>query len=136
MKTAKITASKFSREWSPADNPDNVTYYHDIELDNGDTGSIGAKQKNPQTLAVDQILTYTIEESARGNKIKSVGGGKFTGGKGGYQREAFEEKAVGFAFSYAKDLTVAGKLEPGKKMIETANAIYDAMLATAKRGRV
>lgn len=86
-------------------------------------------------MAVGQSLTYTIEDSARGNKIKSVGGGKFGGGKGGYQRESFEERAVGFAYSYSKDW-LQGKDAKKENWVDLANFIYDAMLATAKRGKV
>lgn len=138
MKTAKITASKFKSKWSPPDKPNQVTYYHDIELDNGDRGSIGTNEQEPQFLNVGESLTYDIgphPKRAGDFQIKKAGswGGK---GGGGFAKEPFEEKAVGMSYAFAKDLTVAGKLEPGKKMIETANAIYDAMLATAKRGRV
>lgn len=142
MKNAKIVASKFNREWSPADNPDNVTYYHDIELDNGDKGSCGAKEKNPQTLAVHQILTYTIEESPKGNKIKRVTENKWSGnkGNGSYSKEPFEERAVASAYNQTAVLFSHKAVEEGKSFtidqyITASNKVYDAMLVTAKRGK-
>lgn len=126
MTTSKLIDVEFKKKLNFGD-------VYLVKFENGDEGE-AIEKTEPR---IGDEWQYTIEETQYGNKIKRVKEqGKFAGGKGGYQREAFEEKAVGFAFSYAKDLTVAGKLEPGKKMIETANAIYDAMLATAKRGRV
>ena len=51
MKTAKITASSFVREWTGANG---TIYYHDITLDNGDTGSVGTKEKNSPKIAVGE----------------------------------------------------------------------------------
>lgn len=107
-KKAKITRAVFISEWS---NPQggNV-YYHEIELDNGDKGQIGSKEKMPAKLNPGQELTYTIETTSRGNKIKAVQGGAppFKGGKP--QRDP-KEQMISFAAAYTKDLVVAGKVE-------------------------
>jgi hypothetical protein len=58
MKTAKITASSFVREWTGANG---TIYYHDITLDNGDSGSVGTKEKNSPKIAVGETVTYNIE---------------------------------------------------------------------------
>jgi hypothetical protein len=104
-KKAKITRTTFKNEWN---GNGNTVYYHDIELDNGDKGSIGTKEKMPARLNPGQELTYTID----GNKIKAVntaqGGGGFSGG--GKKGPDPKVQIVGFAMSYTKDLIVAGKI--------------------------
>lgn len=104
-KKAKITRTVFKNKW---EGNGNTVYYHDIELDNGDKGSIGAKEQMPSKLNPGQELTYTID----GNKIKAVntpsGGGFAGGGKKGPDPKV---QIVGFAMSYTKDLIVADKVK-------------------------
>jgi len=133
--TSTITASKYDRKW---DSDNGTVYYHKVTMENGDEFSIGSKEQDPDWLNVGKTLDYEItkEDPKYGKSAKRVTQGKagdYKGKGGGWQKEPFEERAVGFAFSYAKDLTVAGKLEPGKKMIETANTILDAMIASRNR---
>ena len=48
--TSKITSCKFTGDW---ENPSGgTTYYHELTLENGDIGSIGASTKNPAKLSV------------------------------------------------------------------------------------
>jgi hypothetical protein len=104
-KKAKITRAVFKNEWT---GNGNTVYYHDIELDNGDKGSIGSKEKMPAKLNPGNELTYTIDNG----KIKAVnaqvGGGGFAGG--GKKGPDPKVQIVGFAMSYTKDLVVAGKV--------------------------
>jgi hypothetical protein len=120
-KKAKITRTTFKNEWT---GNGNTVYYHDIELDNGDKGSIGSKEKMPARLNPGTELTYTID----GNKIKAVnaasGGGGFTGG--GKKGPDPKVQIVGFAMSYTKDLIVAGKVEI-KLLPETFDKIHKLM---------
>ena len=58
MKTAKITACTFTREWASANG---TIYYHDLTLDNGDSGSVGTKEKNSSKIAVGETISYNIE---------------------------------------------------------------------------
>lgn len=106
-KKARITRTVFVSEWS---NPQggNV-YYHEVELDNGDKGQIGSKEKMPAKLNPGQELTYTIEVTSRGNKIKAVQGDKQFGAK----KPQIDPKVqmISFAAAYTKDLVVAGKVE-------------------------
>lgn len=106
-KKAKITRTVFKNEWT---GPNGAVYYHDIELDNGDKGSIGSKEKMPAKLNPGSELTYTID----GNKIKAVnapaGGGGFQGGRKGPDPKV---QIVGFAMAYCKDLIVADKVKIG-----------------------
>jgi hypothetical protein len=103
-KTAKITRTTFKSEWA---GNGNTVFYHDIELDNGDKGSIGTKEKMPPRLNPGQELTYTIE----GTKIKAVNkqqGGFSGGGKKGPDPKV---QIAGFAMAYTKDLIVADKIK-------------------------
>jgi len=124
-KKAKIKSSKFISEWA---GPNGIVYYHEIELDNNDRGQIGTKEKNPDKLQVGQELTYTIEATTRGNKIKAVAAGG--GFKGKPQRDP-KEQMISFATAYTKDLIVAGKvdikdLEPAvKRMYNIMKSLYE-----------
>lgn len=69
MKTSKIEKSEFSKEWGKGINK---VYYHNVTFE-GETKSwnIGAKQENPDFLAVGEVLKYEIvDEKLR--KIKRV----------------------------------------------------------------
>lgn len=107
-KTAKITRTTFVNEWS---GPSGKVYYHEIELSNGDKGQIGSKEKGPAKLNPGSELTYTIEETAHGSKIKAVvpptQGFKPGGGKPSDPKLSFTT----MSYSYAKDLVVAGKMD-------------------------
>lgn len=110
-KTAKITRTVFKNEWK---GDKGSVFYHEIELDNGDKGQIGTKEHLPTKLNPGQELTYTIESTERGNKIKAVqpaGGGGFGGRKGGPDPKA---QIVGFAMAYTKDLVMADKIKIGE----------------------
>jgi hypothetical protein len=120
-KTSKITRTTFKNEWS---GNGNTVYYHDIELENGDKGSIGSKEKMPARLNPNSMLTYTIE----GNKIKAVntpsGNSGFSGG--GKKGPDPKVQIVGFAMSYTKDLIIGGKVEI-KQLPETFERIHSLM---------
>lgn len=104
-KKAKITRVTFKNKW---EGNGNTVYYHDIELDNGDKGSIGTKEQMPARLNPGQELTYTID----GNKIKAVASSSGGGGFGGGGKKGPDPKVqiAGFAMAYTKDLVVAGKI--------------------------
>jgi hypothetical protein len=126
-KKAKITRTTFKNEWK---GPNGSVYFHRIELDNGDVGSIGAKESMPSKLNPGSELTYTIEPDPKGDfKIKAVnatnGGGGFAGG-GGKKGPDPKVQIVGFAMSYTKDLIVAGKVEI-KLLPETFERIHKLM---------
>lgn len=112
-KKAKITRTVFKNEWK---GPNGNVFFHRIELDNGDCGSIGAKESMPAKLNPGNELTYTIEPDPdpRGDfKIKAVNNqqsGGFAGG-GGKKGPDPKVQIVGFAMSYTKDLIVADKVK-------------------------
>src|SRR5688572_28106168 len=107
-KTSKITRTVFVSDWA---GPNGPVYYHEIELANGDKGQIGSKEKMPAKLNPGSELTYTIEETSRGNKIKAiVAGAPQYQGKGRQQVDPKQQIAT-FIMSYCKDLIVAGKID-------------------------
>lgn len=57
MKTSKITKCEFTREWNGSNG---TIYYHSIELDNGDFGDIGTKEKLPAKLSPGAEINYEI----------------------------------------------------------------------------
>jgi hypothetical protein len=124
-KTSKITRTTFVNEWSGGMS---VVYYHEIELANGDKGQIGSKEKMPAKLNPGSELTYTIESTSRGNKIKAVvpAGNQFQG-KGRAMPEP-RIQMISFAAAYTKDLIVGDKV--GMQDFEKEfNKIYNVMIS-------
>lgn len=121
-KKAKITRVVFKNEWS---GQNGAVFYHDIELDNGDKGSIGCKEKEPAWLNPGQDLLYAIEVLEKGNKIKKASEGK-GGFSGGGKAPA---SPASFALSYAKDVVIAswGEHSPSKMKSDDLFAIADKM---------
>lgn len=126
-KKAKITRTIFKNSWQGSNG---TVYYHEIELDNGDKGQIGTKEQMPAKLNPGQELTYTIEHTDKGNKIKAVAPAQGGGFGGGFKSKAPADprsQFIGFASSYAKDLVVAGKIDL-EKMNGAAESIFRNML--------
>jgi hypothetical protein len=113
-KKAKITRTTFKNEWTSPQG--SKVFFHDIELDNGDKGSIGTKEQMPSKLNPGQELTYTIE----GNKIKAVVGQQAGFAGGGKKGPDPKVQIVGFAMSYTKDLIIADKVK-----IDQLSAMFD-----------
>jgi hypothetical protein len=125
-KTAKVLKCTFTRDWL---NPKKqLVYYHLLQLDNGDIGTIGTMEKNPDKIKEGTTINYTIDgekiklstESAfQAKKAKAGGGGLYK------KREMSDEEYLGYAWSYAKDLIVAGKkMKDFKELKDLARAIY------------
>lgn len=124
-KTAKITRTTYKNVWN---NPKGgQVFYHDIELDNGDKGSIGSKEQMPAKLNPGSELTYTIDNG----KIKAVvpqqqGGGQWP--KGGKPAPEPRIQMISFAMAYTKDLVVAGKVDL-KNMTTQFDILYNEMIS-------
>jgi hypothetical protein len=119
-KTATITRTVFKNEWN---NPKGgQIFYHDIELDNGDKGSIGSKEKEPAKLNPGQSLTYTLENG----KIKAV---QPQSAMGGFKKQPANNAS--FAMAYAKDVVIGSWNEhsPKKLTSEELFKIADKMFA-------
>ena len=118
--TSKITSCKFTGEW---ENPSGgTTYYHELTLENGDIGSIGASTKNPAKLSVGVTITYKKD----GSKIKYISS-ETEKSKPRYAntRKKGAEQYLGYAWSYAKDLHIAGKtMEDIAELNKMAEYIY------------
>lgn len=141
MKTSTIKASKQTRTF---EGKKGGTYYvHAIELDNGDKGECNTKTPDAAFLDVGATLTYTIEPNGTfANKITRITDDKGGGYKGGgFSKEPFEERAVASAYNQTAVLFSHKAVEESKmftidQYIAAANKVYDAMLATAKRGKL
>lgn len=121
-KTSKITRTVFKNEWA---GQNGTVFYHEIELENGDKGQIGCRDKEPSFLNPGQELTYTIELGDRGNKIKKVN--PKTGFSGGGSKAP--ASPASFALSYAKDVVIAswGEHSPKKMASEDLFNIAEKM---------
>tara|TARA_B100001778_G_C18302272_1_gene500379 strand:- start:37 stop:489 length:453 start_codon:yes stop_codon:yes gene_type:complete len=122
-KSAKIVKSVFSNEWC---NPSGgTTYYYDIELDNNDAGAVGVTTKDSERVQVGQKIKYNIN----GTKIKVVEVEKEAVQKTSYKAykgKNSQESFLGYAWSYAKDLHIAGKtMEDIEELNSMARYIYD-----------
>lgn len=126
-KTATITRTVFKNEYT---GQHGKVFYHDVELDNGDKGSIGAKDKEPEKLNPGKTITYIIEATDKGNKIKLVNAAQqqFNNGakKSNYQPTDPRIQNIGFAMAYSKDLAVGDKIKI-TEIVEYFERIYSAM---------
>jgi hypothetical protein len=107
MKTAKITSVKFSTRWqSPSGS---YVYYHDLTLDNGDTGTCGRNKECPDDMKVGNAINYEINEK----RIKFISHIKDFKKNNRYSPKDYKKSPsdfIGYAYSYAKDLVIAGKV--------------------------
>jgi hypothetical protein len=125
-KTSTITASKFSNEW---ENPSGgTTYYFDIEFANGEIGSTGVAQKNSPKITVGNEITYI----KTGNKIKITNFKQPANSQNSvqktttYKKTSAQDAYLGYAWSYAKDLIIAGKtMDDVEELNAVARYIYD-----------
>lgn len=153
MKQSKIAYCKFTNEWL---NPKTSTkiYYHELQMENGDIGTCGSVSANPPKFSVGSIVEYEIEGSkiklisssgdTKQNQMSSIyepqrtnvgyGQKKYNkpyssgaGVKAGKPSRTFQqEEFLGYAWSYAKDLVVAGKkAKDFKELNEIASMIYN-----------
>lgn len=127
-KKSKIKSCRFVSEWA---GQNGIVYYHEIELDNGDKGQIGTKDKMPDKIQVGQELTYTIESTSRGNKIKAVSAA--AGFKpGGRQQQEPKIQFIGFAARYSIDYIIANRVPiegPIDGFDRTFDLIYNKMIS-------
>jgi hypothetical protein len=89
-KTSKVKNIEFKQEWK---GQNGSVFYHNLWLENGDIGQIGAKEKLPAKLAIGSEITYTIETDERGSKIKLVNQKPSFGGSG-YKKSPEDQKMI------------------------------------------
>lgn len=139
QKTSKIEKCKFIRLWNNPNGRD--LYYHELTLANGDIGNVGTVDKYPDKIEEGRVISYTI----KGDSIKLVSvetiatqsqgsGGSPNHGKkqkgnsgGGGGRAKSQADYLGFSYSYAKDLVIAGKTT--KKDIDALKKIAEEIYA-------
>ena len=114
------------------DNYGNISF--NVSFENGDKG-LWKVQKNFDYFKEGQEAEYTIEKkvSAKGNEYfvigipkqdKSFGGGsKYTPKK----KIAYKADMIGYGFSYAKDIMIAGKLPEESKLGDMAGLLVKSM---------
>jgi hypothetical protein len=122
-KVSKISQSTFSNEWT---NPSGGnTYYFDIVFANGDKGSIGVTDKFSDKIKVGtelnyQIINNKIKVSQMPNTPKTDYPKTYSKGKNS------QDQFLGYAWSYAKDLIIAGKgMNDVEELNQVARYIYD-----------
>lgn len=97
-----------------------------IELENGDKGYASLKKQSDK-LDAGKEIDYTIEvvktEKGEFNKIKLVNKTPFGVGA----KEKPQEKMIGFAMSYTKDLIIADKIKI-ESLESTFDKIYSIMV--------
>lgn len=136
-KTSKVVKCIFSNEWkNPAGT---LTYYHDVTLENGDIGSIGAMEKYPKKFTEGAVIDYEIQNGkikivqnqndngySSGNKSRKQGNSSTNNYSNQANRGTKQEQFLGYAWSYAKDLIVAGKnSEDLEELNKCARYIYE-----------
>lgn len=126
MKKSIIKKSTFSNEWQ---NPSGgTTFYYDLELENGEKGSTGVTTKDSPKVAVGTEISYTLN----GLKLKIVNvesqasAPASNAGKPKQNRPAAQDQFLGYSWSYAKDLLIAGKTSKDMEELQKmAEFIYD-----------
>jgi hypothetical protein len=121
-KVSKISQSTFSNEWT---NPSGGnTYYFDIVFANGDKGSIGVTDKFSDKIKVGTELNYQIiNNKIKVNQMSQPPKTEYT--KTYSKSRNSQEQFLGYAFSYAKDLIIAGKgMNDVEELNQVARYIY------------
>lgn len=130
-KTARIVKCVFTSEWQ---NPSGgITYYHELTMDNLDVGTIGKITKYPKELSEGVTIAYTIDEK---KKIKVISSSmdvqkNTNSGFSGKQSKQYsgskkQDDFLGYAWSYAKDLVIAGKsMDDVEELNKMARYIYE-----------
>jgi hypothetical protein len=125
-KSAKITKCVYVADWI---NPSGgTTYYHELTLDNGDVGRFGTNEKYPKKISEGSVINYIVDEKGKYklalqqnmNNTSNNGSGKKSNNKTSH------ESFLGYAWSYSKDLIIAGKtMDDVEELNKVARYIYD-----------
>ncbi len=101
-------------------------YNFTINFDNGDKGVYGVKSPTQSKFIVGQEITYLLEETQYGNKVKPASNGTSSFKPGGFKAPANNSS---FALSYAKDVVIGSWIEssPKKLTSEDLFKIADSM---------
>lgn len=139
IKTGKITSVILKSEWV---NPitKKVVYYHDILIDNGESASIGVMDKASLKIKKGAKIEYEIDDKGKMKIHTSSAEKKKPTPKENTPiglRVKGQEAFLGYAWSYAKDLIIAGKTSKDfAELKKVASLIYDeigAMINNEKK---
>jgi hypothetical protein len=137
VKKEKIINCKFNDKWM---NPisKKFIYYHDVITDKGSLLSIGTMEKNSARIETGVTIEYMVDEKG---KVKIISSSNDAGkSKPQTKQEKSETKStpatssrikgqeafLGYAWSYAKDLVIAGKTsEDLQELNKIARFIYN-----------
>jgi hypothetical protein len=127
-KTSIIKKSTFTSEWMNGSG--SLIYWYDLELENGETGSVGVAQKNSAKVEVGAEITYYKENAKKIKIVKhhvaTTSVGTSTSTAKTYKKTSSQDAYLGYAWSYAKDLIIAGKtMEDVEELNAVARYIYD-----------
>ena len=127
-KTSIIKKSTFTSEW--VNSGGSLTYWYDLELENGEIGSVGVVQKDSPKILVGAEITYYKENAKKIKIVKhhssttSIGTSSSTAKT--YKKAATQDAYLGYAWSYAKDLIIAGKtIKDMEELNSVARYIYN-----------
>jgi hypothetical protein len=123
IKTAKVTSCKFTSEWvNPMSRK--IIYYHEVTTDAGDLASCGTIEKDSHRIAVGARIEYEINDNGRmilhssSNDKKAEDEPKDSKTDNKKSRIKGQEAFLGYAWSYAKDLIIAGKTSKDLKAMK------------------
>jgi hypothetical protein len=132
-KNSKIVHSQFSTEWKSPNG--SSIYYHTLVMDNGDKGSCGTKEKSPPKLWAGANVSYTIDNGKikiltsdmdDSNSNTDFIGENASKSKSKTPKHSQQESFLGYAWSYAKDMVIAGKtMDDVEELQKIAKFIYD-----------
>lgn len=125
-KTSKITSCTFKTEWQ---GQKGLIYFHELKLENGDSGSIGTMTKNPPELSPGKEITYTITSRMYQNKeefsIKVV---KQSSGFGGKSQPKDEAR-----ITYLSCLSSAANLFHGQGVFPISEKQINSLLEVTEK---
>jgi hypothetical protein len=154
-KFGQILDREFTSEWL---NPisKKIIYYHTIKIDTGDVGSVGTMEKNSPRIEIGEFIEYEIDDKGKikihnssndknsdlkpgSDKLHSKEDKKSTTKKTTAKTEPAnnqtsivrikgQEAFLGYAWSYSKDLIIAGKtMKDVEELNKVARYIYEQM---------
>lgn len=130
FKQATVTKCTFTSEWlNPASKK--IIYYHEVTLDNGETAICGTIEKNSTRIAVGAKLEYTINANGKMSLNSSSNDKKNEKPNDEKPNTTTnkikgQEAFLGYAWSYAKDLIIAGKtMDDVDELNNVARYIYN-----------
>lgn len=137
IKKEKIISCRFNDKWL---NPisKKFIYYHEIITDNGTILNIGTMEKNSLRIKVGATIEYITDEKGKTKIISSSNDTSKIAERVLQEKEKSkntedksarikgQEAFLGYAWSYAKDLLIAGKtMEDMQELNKMARFIYD-----------